>query len=252
MHRGSPFVSAGFVALLLLSGGCGFLRQSPQAILPAAELYKEGERQLNRQEYEEARTEFLTIVERHPDSPLAPRARFLIGEAYYREGKFNEAVTEFEAFMALYPSHSIADLAQYRLAMSFYDQMKPVEQDQAFTRKAMEAFRKLVREYPESRYASDGLAKIDICRGRLAQKELWIAYYYYNKDKIEPARQRLEGILKEYSRTLVIPETLFLLAQIHWREGLVGQADRLFQRLVDDFSYTEWGRRAARRLAAQR
>ena len=39
----------------------------------------------------------------------------------------------------------------------------------------------LVREYPESRYAADALAKIDICRGRLAQKELWVAAYYINQ-----------------------------------------------------------------------
>ncbi len=46
-------------------------------------------------------------------------------------------------------------------AMSYYDQLKPVEQDQGLTVKAMEQFRKLVREYPDSRYASDALAKID-------------------------------------------------------------------------------------------
>ena len=45
--------------------------------------------------------------------------------------------------------------------MSYYDQLKPVEQDQGLTVKAMEQFRKLVREYPDSRYASDALAKID-------------------------------------------------------------------------------------------
>ncbi len=72
--------------------------------------------------------------------------------------------------------------------MSYYDQMKPVEQDQEITRKAMEAFKVLVREYPESRYAADALAKIDICRGRLAQKELWVAAYYINQGNPAAAR----------------------------------------------------------------
>ncbi len=112
------------------------------------------------------------------NSPYAPRARFLIGEAFYREAAFDKAIKEFEVFMSFYPRHEIADLVQFRLAMSYYDQMKPVEQDQGLTVKAMEQFKKLVREYPDSRYASDALAKIEICRGRLAQKELWVAAYY--------------------------------------------------------------------------
>src|SRR6266446_221684 len=53
----------------------------------------------------------------------------------------------------------------------------------------MEAFKKLVREYPESRYAADALAKVDICRGRLAQKELWVASYYINQGNPAAARQ---------------------------------------------------------------
>lgn len=228
------------------------LKQSPQPIPPAEELYSKGEQELNRRRYEDARTHFRRIVERHPDSSYAPRARFLIGEAFYREGEFDKAIKEFEAFLAFYPRHLIADLVQYRLAMSYYDQLKPVEQDQGLTIKALEAFKKLVREYPESRYAPDALAKIDICRGRLAQKELWVAYYYFKRGNTTAARQRLEGILKDYPGTLVVPETLFLMAEIHWQEGRVEQARPLFRRLADEYAYTEWGRRAAQRLAAQR
>jgi len=88
----------------------------------------------------------------------------------FREGEFDKAVKEFEAFLAFYPQHQIADLVQYRLAVSYYDQMKPVEQDQALTGKALAQFKKLVKDYPQSRYASDALAKIDICRGRLARR----------------------------------------------------------------------------------
>jgi len=130
--------------------------------------------------------------------------------------------------------------------------MKPVEQDQGLAVKAMEAFKKLLREYPESRYAPDALAKIDICRGRLAQKELWVATYYLNQGNTGAARQRLEGLLKDYPRTLVIPEALFLLAEIHRQEGRPDPAQQLLRRLADEYSYTEWGRRAAQRLAAQR
>jgi outer membrane protein assembly factor BamD len=238
--------------VLLLVSGCSWLKPAPTPVMPAEELYQLGEKELARRRYEDARKQFRQIVERHPNSSFAPRARFLVGETHYRDGDFAKAVKEFENFLAFYPRHQIADLVQYRLAMSYYDQLKPVEQDQGLTSKALEQFKKLVKEYPESRYAPDGLAKIEICRGRLAQKELFVATYYFNQANPGAARQRLELILKEYPRTLVVPETLFLLAEVHSREGRSGEATDLLRRLAAEFPHTEWGRRAAQRLAAQR
>ena len=102
--------------------------------------------------------------------------------------------------------------------MSYYDQMKPVEQDQAITRKAIEQFQKLVQDYPDSRYASDALAKIDICRGRLAQKELWVATYYSTRaTRGGPPAPGM--VLKDYPRTLVMPEALFSLAEVNSADG---------------------------------
>ena len=107
-------VHVALVSLLLLLSGCtalsDFFRQRPQALPPAQELYAEGESQLSKSRYEEARAAFRKVAERHPQSTYAPRARFLIGEAYYREGQFDKAIKEFESFMAFYPRHEIADL----------------------------------------------------------------------------------------------------------------------------------------------
>jgi outer membrane protein assembly factor BamD len=236
------------VALSLLLGGCGIFTEQPTVLLPAPELYAKGNYDLERKRYEDARASFRKIVERFPNSSLAPQARFLIGEGYYRDADFEKAIKEFQAFMAFYPRHMIADLVQYRLAMSYYDQLKPVEQDQGLTAKAVAEFQKLIKEYPESRYAPDALAKIDIGRGRLAQKELWIANYYYQQGNMVAARQRLEVILKDYPRTLVVPETLFLLAEVNLKEGLTGQATANLRRLAEEYPHTEWGRRAAQRL----
>src|SRR2546421_7982971 len=241
----------------MILGGCATIgdmfndmfRQKPQALLPAGDLYQAGEQELNKKNYVAARANFQKIVERHPQSNYAPRARLLIGEAYFREGTFDKAIKEFEGFMSFYPRHEIADLVQFRLAMSYYDQLKPVEQDQALTVKATDQLKKLVREYPESRYASDALAKIEICRGRLAQQELWVAAYYFEtENNPAAARQRLEGVLRDYPRTLIIPEAMFRLADLNAREGRAAEAQDLFRKLAEEYPYTEWGKRATQRL----
>jgi outer membrane protein assembly factor BamD len=236
------------IGLLLLGSGCAMLTPAPTPILPPEELYRAGETELNNRRYEEARLNFRKIVERHPNSSYAAKARFYIGEAYYREAEFDKAVKEFEGFLAFFPRHEIADLVQFRLAMSYYDQMKPVEQDQGLTQKALDQFKRLVKDYPQSRYATDGLAKIDKCRERIAQKEVWVANYYYTQGNPSAARQRLELVLKDYSRTAVIPETLYLLAEVNFYEGKNAEAIELLRRLSADYDFTEWGRRGKQRL----
>ncbi len=256
MHAPFRMFPVAVLSLTLLLGGCSsvggwvadLFKTPPTPLPPAAELYATGELEMTKKRYEDARLPFRKVVERHPQSSYAPRARFLIGEAYYREGEFDKAIKEFESFLAFFPRHEISDLVQYRLAMSYYDQMKPVEQDQSITAKAGDQFRKLVREYPDSRYASDALSKIEICRGRLAQKELWIAAYYINQGNAPAARQRLELVLREYSRTLVVPEALYRLADVDTQEGRHQDARGRLERLANEFPYTEWGRRAAQRL----
>src|SRR5258705_368096 len=66
------------------------------------------------------------------------------------------------------------------------------------------------------------------------------------------ARQGLELVLKDYPRTFVIPETLFLLAEVNFYEGKVTEGNELFRRLSAEYGYTEWGGRANARLRAQR
>ncbi len=240
------------LTLLLLAGGCAWMRPAPTPILPAEELYRLGEAELEKKRYAEAREHFRKVVERHPNSSYAPRARFLMGEAFYRDAEFAKAAKEFEAFLSFYPRHEIADLVQYRYAMTYYDQIKPIEQDQGLAAKAMDQFKKLVKDYPESRYATDALAKIEVCRGRLAQKEVWVAAWYIGQGNPSGARPRLEKVIKDYPRAPVIPEALSLLADVNFSEGRNADALALLRQLASEYGYTEWGKRAAQRLRAQR
>src|SRR2546428_13279831 len=126
--------------------------------------------------------------------------------------------------------------------------MKPVRLDPGPPQNACHQFLKLLKEYPGSRHATEGLAKIDGCRGRLAHKEVWLASYYFTQGNPSAARQRLELVLKDYSRPAVIPETLFLLAEVNFYEGKNAEAVELLRRLSVDYDFTEWGRRGKQRL----
>ena len=63
------------LAAVIAASGCGILRPAPTPLLPPDELYSQGEAFLEKKQYLEARESFRKIVERHPNSTYAPRAR---------------------------------------------------------------------------------------------------------------------------------------------------------------------------------
>ena len=238
-------------AVVFLLSGCSFLGGRPSTVAPAAKLYEDGERLLIQGKYSEAREQFSWLAERHPESDLAPVARFLVGETYFRNNDFEKAVPEFETFVTLYPSHQIADLGQYRLARSYFDQMPTLERDQKITAQALAEFQKLIRLFPESRYAPDAIVKIEACRLRLAQKELWIAAFYVRQGKYESALPRFDTVIRDYARTQAAPEALYQKADALIRLGRSDEAASVLKRLVDEFPASEWSRRARERQAAR-
>jgi len=238
-------------AVVVLLPGCSLLGGRPTTIAPAAKLYEDGERLLLQEKYPAAREQFSWLVERHPESDLAPVARFLVGETHFRTKDFEKAVPEFEAFVTLYPSHQIADLGQYRLARSYFDQMPTLERDQKITAQALAEFQKLIRLYPESRYAPDAIVKIEACRLRLAQKELWIGAFYMRQGKYESALPRFDTVIRDYARTQAAPEALYQKADALIRLGRSDEAASVLKRLVDEFPASEWSRRARERQAAR-
>lgn len=235
------------LAAVILLGGCAYFSTRPDTLPPPAKLYEDGERELLKGRWEAARDSLRKIVERHPESDLVPRARFLLGESYYREQDYEPAIREFGGFMTLFPGHQIADLVHYRLARSYFDQIPSVERDQAVTAKALAEFQKLLKQYPESRYAPDAIVKIEACRLRLAEKELWVADYYVRRGNHQAALQRYDVILKEYGRTAVAPQTLFLKAEALIQLGRIEEAATILRRLVEEYPASEWSRRARER-----
>ena len=235
------------LAVVALLSGCSWFNSRPSTVPPAAKLYEDGERLLQNGRYEQAREAFSRLVERHPESELVPVASFLIGETYFRAEEYEKAGKEFESFVTLYPSHAIADLGQYRLARSYFDRMPIIERDQGVSAKALAEFQKLIRLYPESRYAPDAIAKIEVCRLRLAQKELWVADYYVKRNNFQAALQRYDAVLKEYARTTVVPEALYQKADVLIRLGKTDDAAQVLRRLLEQYPQSDWSARAKQR-----
>jgi len=84
-----------------------------------------------------------------------------------RAGDYVTASRGFRDFLTKYPDSSLAPNAYYWLGESYYVTMNyPV---------AIEAFQRLVKQYPQSDKVSDGLLKVGYCQIELKQQDAAIA-----------------------------------------------------------------------------
>src|SRR5262249_56782395 len=115
---------------------------------------------------------------------------------------------------------------------SYCGQMPPVERaEKTSTRPGWEC-QSLFRRYRESRYAPDAIVKIEACRLRLAQKELWIASFYMRQGKYEAALPRFDAVITTYGRTQAAPQALYQKAAAPIPRGRTDDATAPPQPLV--------------------
>ena len=95
--------------------------------------------------YNDAAQIFSQIAEGAPRHPLAPNARYWLGECYYSQGQYQRAIVEFDRVVADYPTSQKAPDATLKLAYS-YDRLKDGNT-------AMAKLRELLRRWPKSNAA---------------------------------------------------------------------------------------------------
>lgn len=82
------------------------------------------------------------------------------------------------AFLSIHPGNKNAPYAYYLIALSYYEQISDVTRDQKITQQARRPrWARLLRRYPDSRYAADARLKLDLVRDHLAGKEMEIGLY---------------------------------------------------------------------------
>jgi outer membrane protein assembly factor BamD len=242
------------VALVCLLQGCvaydflygkskrGESRQSDQELLRSAE------GQLQRGRYEDARKDLQRLMNQYPDSELVTSARLGTAKALYLDKKYDEARTEYQRFLELHPQHERVDEAHYYLGMAYVRAADSSDRDQTDTKKGLEQFELLVRQMPDSQYVPDAQQRIVTARRKLAEKELYVGQFYFDRGNYAAAVGRFKRLLADYDAAGLEDQALYFLGESLWRLEQKDEARAAFQRLVQEDSQSEWAPAAAHRL----
>ena len=99
------------------------------------------------------------------------------------------------------------------------------ERDQKAAKEAYESFSELVTRFPESRYAPDAAARMRYTVNALAQYEVHVARYYYNRAAYVAAISRAQQALKDYRDAPALQEALLILANSYDKLGMTDLRD---------------------------
>ena len=255
----SQLLAVGCVIFLLSASGCatsdlfsGFdLFSSKPAEVPAGsdqELISRAEAAFALKKYDEGRKHLQRLISQFPESELIPAARLNVGRTYFDEKRYDEARAEYQRFIELFPQHEQLDEAQYYTGLSYFRQMEKLDRDQTMTNKAVREFRTMGSEFHNSQFAPDAQTKLAECYRQLAQRELYVGKFYFNREAYGSAIPRFESMLKEYPGSEHNDQALYYLGESLWELEQKEPAKVAFQRLIAEFPDSDVAPLAAKRI----
>ncbi len=242
------------LALSVLLSGCSVYEylygRPPQRETQRSDqdLLRSAEAQIQRRQYEGAHKDLQRLMNQYPESDLLATARLAAAKALYLQKKYDEARADYQRFLELYPQNEHSDEAHYYLGMAYFRQADTPDRDQSFTKKALEEFDLLITQMPDSQYTPDARERRVQARHKLAEKELYVGTYYFDRGNYAAAAGRCSNLLRQYGGAGFDDAALYYLGESLWRLEQRDEARPAFQRVVEDYSQSEWAVPAAQRL----
>ncbi len=212
----------------------------------AEQLYNTGYKQLNKTQYARAAETFEKIELEHPYSKWATKAKLMGAYAYYKDQKYDDAVLSLDRFIKFHPGNKDVAYAYYMKGLCYYEQIVGIEKDQENTRLAEEAFQQVITRFPDTDYAKDAKAKLDLIKDHLAGQEMEIGRYYLNQHNYLSALNRFSEVVNNFQTTSHIEEALYRQVEVYEILGLSKEAGDSYKVLGHNYPKSKWYKNAGK------
>ena len=228
-----PVCSVVLVSLALV--GCSSTPEDKTAGWSPNRIQSEAKDEMNSGAYDKAVPLLEKLEGRAAGTPLAQQAQLDKAYAQYKGGEKAQAIATLDRFMKLHPASPALDYALYlkglvnfndNLGMfSWISRQDLSERDQKAAKDSFESFNELVTRFPESRYAQDSRQRMTYIVNSLAQYEVHVARYYYERGAYVAAISRAQVALADYKDVPALEEALFILIRSYDALGMTQLRD---------------------------
>ncbi len=208
--------------------------------LQMIESFKEGYKELEDGDDLFAAKKFNEAELIYPQSDWAPKAALMAAYSYYSQDYYFDAIYELQRFLKTYPKHKDISYAHFLLGICYYENIVDEKKDLEPLLNAKQKFEFIIENYPNTDFALDAEYKLNLIQDFLASKEMYIAYHYIKKKKWIPAINRYKTVLKDYETTIFVEEALHRLVELHYKIGLVEEAEKYALLLGYNYKSSLW------------
>lgn len=157
-----------------------------------AQKYEKDER------YEEASNYYREVKNKHPYSRFAVLSEMALADIEFKREAYGEAEANYRLFKELHPSHPKTDYVTFRLALSIFKQIpSTIDRDLADARRSLIYFDEVIQSYPNSELLAEAKKYKLEAQKKLAEKESYIAEFYFKREFWLSALGRFQDLLRE-------------------------------------------------------
>jgi outer membrane protein assembly factor BamD len=218
-----------------LASGCGSTPKDETSAWSTDKLYAEARDEAANGGFERAAKLYERLEGRAAGTLLAQQAQIERAYALYKSGEKAQALSTLERFIKLHPTSPAVDYALYlQGVINFNDNLGILgnisrqdlsERDQQASRDAYQAFKQLVEQFPQSRYAEDAQVRMNYITNSLAAYEVHVASYYYRRGAYVAAANRAQQAVQEFQQSPSTEEALFIMTRSYDKLGLMQLRD---------------------------
>ena len=204
------------------------------------EAYQEGLNSLKGGDVLFAAKKFNEAETLYPQSSWAPKAALMAAYSYYSQDYYADSIMELERFIKIYPLNKNLSYAYYLMGLCYYEQIVDEKKDLKSISKSKDYFLFLIKNFPNTEYATDASFKIDLINDVLAGKEMYIGRYYFEREKWIAAINRFRTVIDEYESTIYVEEAIHRWVEIYYLIGLSDEAEKYAILLGYNYQSSEW------------
>jgi outer membrane protein assembly factor BamD len=218
------------LVLATLLAACGSSPKDENTQQAAEKLYAQAKEDMASGAYDSAIKTLERVEGRAAGTLLAQQAMLDLAYAYYKTGEKATALSTLDRFIKLHPSSPALDYALYLKGLVNFNDNRGLlgslagqdmsERDQQASRDAYQAFKQLVDQFPDSKYAADARPRMDYIVNALADYELHVARYYFRRGAYLAAANRAQNAVVEFQQAPATEEALYIMAMSYDRLGL--------------------------------
>jgi outer membrane protein assembly factor BamD len=195
-----------------------------------AKLFTEAKDKMADGDFDKCGKYFEKLEARFPFGPYSQQAQINSAYCFWKAQEPAQALVQIDRFIKLHQGNPNLDYAYYLKGLiTFNDDLGFMgkftgqdlsERDPKAAKEAFESFKVVAERFPNSKYAPDAIDRMRYIVNSLAEADVIVARYYYQRGAYLASANRAQLVIRDYDRAPAVEEALYILVQSYQALGM--------------------------------